>query len=61
MPTASAVDTNVISEARKGGRASRGVTAFFVGAAARDEPVYLSVISSLHLWVGVETMARPQN
>ena len=39
------VDTNVISEARKGARADPGVTAFFAQAAAADEPLYLSSVT----------------
>jgi predicted nucleic acid-binding protein len=39
------IDTNVISEARKRERANPGVVAFLREAAARDEAVYLSVVT----------------
>ncbi|WBL62995.1 hypothetical protein [Thauera sp. WB-2] len=37
------LDTNIISELRKGGRANPGVTAFFATLAAED--IYLSVLT----------------
>lgn len=52
------IDTNVVSEARKGARADPGVTAFFAGAVARDRPVYLSVISVGELRRGVDLIRR---
>ena len=48
------IDTNVISEARKQGRANPGVIAFLEQVAARDEAVYLSVVSVGELRRGVE-------
>ena len=39
------IDTNVISEARKGHRANPGVITFFQQAAAANEPCWLSAIS----------------
>ncbi|WP_454056744.1 PIN domain-containing protein [Cupriavidus sp. Marseille-Q8015] len=48
------VDTNVISEARKGQRANLGVAAFFHEAAQRDDDIYLSVITVGELRRGVE-------
>lgn len=48
------VDTNVISEARKGARADPGVMAFFRTAAMQDEALYLSVITVGELRRGVE-------
>lgn len=48
------VDTNVISEARKGTRADRGVRRFFEQAAADEAPLYLSVVTIGELRRGVE-------
>jgi hypothetical protein len=48
------VDTNVISEARKGLRANPGVRAFFVQAMEEDWPHYLSAISIGELRRGVD-------
>jgi toxin FitB len=48
------IDTNVVSEARKKDRANRGVIDFFADVVARDEPVYLSVITVGELRRGVE-------
>ena len=48
------VDTNVISEYRKGRRANRGVVAFFEDAEAEDQPIYLSVVTMGELRRGVE-------
>lgn len=48
------VDTNVISEARKGERADPGVISFFRTAAAQDEALYLSVVTIGELRRGVE-------
>ncbi|MDO5104199.1 MAG: type II toxin-antitoxin system VapC family toxin [Lautropia sp.] len=47
------VDTNVISEARKGRAANRGVTAFFHLAAREGSPIYLSAITVGELERGV--------
>jgi predicted nucleic acid-binding protein len=48
------IDTNVISEARKRERADPGVLGFFHTAAARDEALYLSVVTVGELRRGVE-------
>lgn len=45
MPRVFLVDTSVISEVRKRQRADSGVSAFFRTAAARDEALYLSVVT----------------
>ena len=50
------IDTNVISEARKQGKANAGVAAFFSRAAADETPVYLSVVTVGELRRGVEIM-----
>jgi len=61
------VDTDVISEARKGERANPGVKAFFVKVTHDDVAVYLSVITIGELRQGVEksgiatTMLRPSS
>lgn len=47
------VDTDVVSELRRGPRAHAGVRAFFANAARRSEPVYLSVITIGELQRGV--------
>ncbi|MEX1082459.1 MAG: type II toxin-antitoxin system VapC family toxin [Halofilum sp. (in: g-proteobacteria)] len=39
------VDTNVVSEARKAGRADPGVRRFFQDAARQGQPVYLSTVT----------------
>jgi predicted nucleic acid-binding protein len=48
------IDTNVISEARKGTAANRGVQAFFDDAATRSIDSYVSVITIGELRRGVE-------
>jgi toxin FitB len=48
------IDTNVISEARKGKAANLGVQAFFDDAAAHSIDLYLSVITIGELRRGVE-------
>ena len=48
------VDTNVISEARKGAKADPGVLAFFAGARKRREAVFLSAVTLGELRRGVE-------
>jgi toxin FitB len=48
------IDTNVVSEARKKGKANPGVTAFFKRVAEQDAAVYLSVVSVGELRLGVE-------
>jgi predicted nucleic acid-binding protein len=52
------IDTNVISEARKGHRANRGVRHFFSHAKQHREPVFLSVITIGELRRGVELIRR---
>ncbi len=58
------VDTNVISEARKGERSHPGVNAFFRSAARADETLFLSVVTIGELRRGVELIRhrgdRPQ-
>ena len=48
------LDTNVISELRKGGRANHGVTAFFATLAA--EEIYLSVVTIGQIRRGLENV-----
>ncbi len=48
------IDTNVISEIRKRGRANSGVKAFFKRAAEQDTPLFISVITLGELRRGVE-------
>lgn len=48
------IDTNVISEARKKGKANPGVTSFFRKAAAENTALYLSAITIGELHRGVE-------
>ena len=48
------VDTNVVSEARKGARANPGVRRFLAQAAARRDLLYLSAITIGELRRGVE-------
>lgn len=48
------IDTNVISEARKGARSDAGVRAFFAKVAAERIPVFISVITMGELRRGVE-------
>jgi predicted nucleic acid-binding protein len=48
------IDTNVVSELRKRGRADRGVVDFFDQASAQGDVLYLSVISVGELRRGVE-------
>ena len=50
------IDTDVISEARKGERANAGVKTFFRNAARDDTPLYLSVVTIGELRQGVETI-----
>lgn len=50
------VDTDVISEARRGANANPGVQAFFLTAAREDAPLYLSAITVGELRQGVETI-----
>ena len=48
------LDTNVISEIRKGERANAGVRAFFQQAIANQEKVFLSVVTIGELRRGIE-------
>jgi hypothetical protein len=48
------VDTDVISEARKGGRANAGVRAFFASARREAFELYMSVVTIGELRQGVE-------
>jgi hypothetical protein len=50
------VDTNVISESRKGTRANAGVREFFERIAAHQTPLYLSVVTVGELRRGVEVI-----
>jgi len=50
------VDTDVISEARKGDKANTGVRAFFRNAARDDAALFLSVITIGELRQGVQTI-----
>jgi len=52
------IDTNVISEARKGGRADAGVTAFFREAIESESRLYISVVTVGELRRGVEIIRR---
>ena len=52
------IDTNVLAEARKKEKAHPGVVAFFERASAREEAVYLSVVSVGELRRGVESIRR---
>ena len=48
------LDTNVISEARKGNRADPGVRAFFTEIAQKQAPIYLSAITVGELRRGID-------
>ena len=48
------VDTDVISESRKGVKANTGVRCFFQNATTQDTPLYISVITLGELRRGVE-------
>ena len=50
------IDTNVISEIRKGKRTNRGVRAFFRQAEADASPLYLSVVTVAELRRGVDVI-----
>ncbi len=50
------VDTDVISEARKGAKAQAGVRAFFANAARENTELYLSAITIGELRQGVESL-----
>jgi len=48
------VDTNIISEARKGERADPGVIAFWQEAARNDSPIFLAAVTIGELRRGIE-------
>ena len=48
------IDTNVISEARKGQRADAGVQAFWAAAASDETPLFLAAVTIGELRRGVE-------
>jgi toxin FitB len=50
------VDTDVISEARKGNKANTGVREFFVNASRKNMALFLSVITIGELRQGVEAI-----
>lgn len=52
------IDTNVISEARKGPRANPGVRGFFDEATTANQPLALSVVTIGELRHGVERSRR---
>jgi predicted nucleic acid-binding protein len=52
------VDTNVISEARKGSRANPGVRAFFAAASEQEQPLYLASITIGELRRSVDLIRR---
>ena len=52
------IDTNVVSEARKKGRANPGVLAFFERVGGSDEATYLSAVSVGELRRGLELVRR---
>jgi predicted nucleic acid-binding protein len=50
------VDTDVISEIRKGDEANHGVREFFAAASRESTPLYLSVVTIGELRTGVERL-----
>ena len=52
------IDTNVVSEARKGAKADAGVRAFFASVAASGEPIYLAAVTVGELRRGVGLIRR---
>ena len=50
------IDTDVISEARKGSRANAGVQKFFQGADREHQPLYVSAVTIGELRQGVESI-----
>ena len=55
------IDTNVVSEARKGDKANPGVTSFFRQVADQGAVIYLSVISVGELRRGIELIRYRRN
>ncbi len=52
------IDTNVISEARKGDRANKGVVAVFAEVASSGDPLFLPSVTLGELRRGVELIRR---
>jgi len=52
------IDTNVISESRKGRKADAGVAEFFRRVALTEAPLYISVVTVGELRRGVEIIRR---
>jgi predicted nucleic acid-binding protein len=52
------IDTNVISEARKGSRANPGVRAFLADASEQEQPLYVAAITIGELRRGVDLIRR---
>ncbi len=50
------LDTNIISEIRKGTKANEGVRTFFAESMANETPLYLSVITIGELRRGIEKL-----
>ena len=50
------IDTNIISEARKGAKANAGVRRFFNQADTEGSPLFLSVVTVGELRRGVESI-----
>lgn len=55
------IDTNVISEARKGRQSNRGVRAFFRQVVEDEIPIYISVITIGELRRGIEKIRHRQD
>ena len=55
------IDTNVISEARKGRQSNRGVRAFFRQVITDEAPVYISAITVGELRRGIEKIRHRQD
>ncbi|WP_244107564.1 type II toxin-antitoxin system VapC family toxin [Burkholderia anthina] len=55
------IDTNVISEIRKGKRTNRGVRAFFRQAESDARPLYLSIVTVAELRRGVDLIRHRGN
>lgn len=54
MPRMYLIDTNIISEARKGTAANPGVVAFFLRCMEQEQRIYLSVVTIGELRRGVD-------
>lgn len=55
------IDTNVISEARKGRQSNRGVKAFLRRVVKDETPVYISVVTIGELRRGIEKIRHRQD